>query len=297
MSLLLRCCWLLTIACCGTVAAGGITVIDDNGRSVTLSAPAQRIVTLAPHAAELVYAAGAGDRLVAVSEYSDYPPEAAQLPVVAGGGGVDLERIVALAPDLVIGWASGNPSSTLHRLEQLGIPVFLSEIRRLEQIGTSLDRIGQLAGVAAAAAAARARFEARLDAASGDRRARRPVSLFFQIDYRPLMTLGGHHLAGEVFGRCGARNVFDDLATLAAVVGREDVIRADPDVILVATSNDPAAALAEWHRFPGMRAVQNEQLYEAPAALMVRPTPRIVEGIEWLCTTLDRVRDASGSDR
>jgi ABC-type Fe3+-hydroxamate transport system substrate-binding protein len=104
------------------------------------------------------------------------------------------------------------------------------------------------------------------------------------------MTLGGHHLAGEVFRRCGGRNVFDGLSSLAAVVGREDVIRADPEVILVATSSDPAAALAEWRRFPRMRAVQRDQLYQAPAAVMVRPTPRIVEGIEWLCATLDRVR-------
>ena len=280
----------------GSPVCAAITAVDDAGQQITLVQPAQRIVSLAPNITELVFAAGAGDRLVGVSEYSDYPEAARSIRRIGGGNGLDLEAIVALAPDLVIAWQSGNPSRPVARLQELGLTVFITEPRHLQDIPDSLRRFGRLAGTGAVAARQISEFERRYDELHRQYSGQEPVSVFYQVWDRPLMTVNGEHLISDVIRLCGGRNVFAGLSALAPQVTTEAVLAANPEVIVAGGDGKPAAAgLAEWQRWPDLSAVAHGYLFVIPRELLVRPTPRILQGAEQLCALLDEVRiDKSG---
>lgn len=272
----------LAAACLWPLVAQAVQVTDDTGRVVRLEAPARRVVTLAPHATELVYAAGGGSALVGVSERSDHPPAARRLPRVAAGGRVDVEAVLALAPDLVIAWGSGNRREDVDRLAALGVPVFTSEIRRLAGIPRTLERLGRLLGTGAAARRAAQAFRRAL--ADLPARSRR-VPVFLEISHRPLMTLNGEHLASEVLRRCGGHNVFAGLSPLAATVSVEAVLARRPRVILVSDGiADLGPVLAFWRRLPGLGA----RVFTVPADTLFRPTPRILAGLRAVCAVLGR---------
>src|SRR3990170_4224847 len=172
-------------------AAAPVSAVDSDGRRVQLDGPAQRIVSLAPHVTEQLFAAGAGSKVVGASEYSDYPEEAKALPRVASSGAINLEMVLALKPDLVVAWRLEATAAALARLDSLGVPVFHSEARRLSHIPHLIEALGELAGTSATARPlARSLREelVRLGAEYGSRRA---VTVFYQISERPLMTVGG----------------------------------------------------------------------------------------------------------
>jgi len=285
------CAW---FACCCLLpmpVLSGPHVVDDSGRPVVLAGPARRIVSLAPYLTELLFAAGAGDVLVGVSEYSDYPAASRGIPRVGGGGGLDLERIVALHPDLVVAWQSGNPAWQVQRLRELGLTVFVSEPRRLAAISHTIDSLARLAGTESAAQPVTADFNRRLAALRRTFRGRAPVRVYYQIWDRPLMTINGMHLIDDVIRLCGGNNVFADLPDLAPQVGIESVLQRDPQVIVVAAGRDETGSgLATWRRWPQLMAVRQGQLYEIERELLVRHTPRILDGAERLCRILDRAR-------
>ncbi|MCB1943324.1 MAG: ABC transporter substrate-binding protein, partial [Candidatus Accumulibacter sp.] len=129
-----------------------VSVVDDAGTTLRLARPAQRIVSLAPHLTETLFAAGAGGRVVGTVEYSNFPPAAANIARVGGYSQIDLERVVALKPDLVIAWQSGNAAAHLDRLRALGLPVYLSQPDRIEDVASEIERFGVLAGSTAMAA-------------------------------------------------------------------------------------------------------------------------------------------------
>jgi len=270
-----------------------VSVSDDTGREVRLARPAQRIVSLAPHITELLFSAGAGDRLVGAVDFSDWPPAAKQLPRVGAYNAVDMERILALRPDLVVAWASGNPPALIERLRGLGLTVFLSEPRELEDVAGNLERLGRLAGTEATAQAAADAFRRRLQALRERYSARAPVSVFYQIWFRPLMTVNGEHLISKVIRLCGGRNVFADLPALVPKLDMEAVLAADPQAI-VAGVREPGdeAWQADWRRWPQLRAVREGHLISLPADLMQRHTVRILDGAGQLCAALERVRAA-----
>ncbi|MDH3901070.1 MAG: cobalamin-binding protein, partial [Gammaproteobacteria bacterium] len=209
-----------------------ISVVDDAGQQITLERPAQRIVSLAPNITELVFAAGAGGRLVGVSEYSDYPDAARSIRRIGGGSGLDLEAIAGLRPDLVIAWQSGNPSQPVKRLLELGFTVFISEPRHLQDITESLRRFGRLAGTDAVAARQSSDFEHRHEQLKRRYSDQEPVSVFYQVWDRPLMTVNGQHLISDVIRMCGGRNVFAELPALAPQITIEAVLAANPEVIV-----------------------------------------------------------------
>lgn len=266
-------------------------VRDDQGTPVRLAAPATRIVTLSPHLAELVYAAGAGDRLVGVSAHSDYPPAVRALPVVGDAGRADLERILALQPDLVLAWAFGGQQADVQRLRALGLVVVATEPRRLEDIPRHIELIGRLAGTGYEAARTAHRFRRRLALLRSRYAGRRPVTVFFEIWHTPLMTVNGRHIISEALAVCGGRNVFAQLAAVAPTVSMEALRAADPEVIVV---SGPAARrealLSAWRGGMALRAVRAGHVYFADADLMHRPTPRMLDGIQVLCADLDRAR-------
>ena len=272
----------------GPVRAEPIRARDDRGMQLVLNAPAQRIVTLAPNLTELIHAAGGAASLVAVDSSSNYPPAVANLPRIGDAAGLDLERILALHPDLVFGWSSGNKPSDIARLEQLGVKVFLSEPRRLTDIPRTLRVMGTLLGTAGVGEKQARAFERRLQSLHTLAAGARAVSVFFEVWHQPLITVNGQHLISDVLTLCGGSNVFGSLPALAPSVSLESVLLADPEVIIA--TDVPREALAAWNRTARLRAVQRRQIYELHPDLITRATPRVLEGAEKICRWLAAAR-------
>ena len=295
---------LAVLACAGAACAGwagqagaaGIELADDRGRVLRLAHPAGRIVTLAPHLTELVYAAGAGAKLVGAARYSDYPEAARRLPAVGDAAQVDVEQVLALAPDVVLGWRSGNPPAQIERLERLGVAVFVTEPARLTDVARILRAIGTLAGSAEAAGKAAAAFEGELGRLARGRDRLRPVPVFYEVWHQPLLTVSDAHSIGDVIRLCGGRNVFGASAALTPEVSLESVIAAAPEVILgggsAARAKDFAAA---WQRFDVIPAVRNRRVHFIDADLIQRPTPRLLRGAELICGYIDAARTGAGN--
>jgi iron complex transport system substrate-binding protein len=278
----------LALALAGAAHAR-VAAVDDEGRTVQLAQPARRIVSLAPHLTEQLFAIGAGDLIVGTTDFADFPAAAQALPRVARAHSVDLERISAARPDLVLVWGSGFPPATIDAVRRLGVPVFVSEPARLADIATSLERLGALTGRSSSRAAAE--FNARLAALRDRYRGRREVRVFYQVWSDPLMTLGGRHLVSEGIALCGGRNVFADLAPMAPRVSTEAVLAADPEVIVTAEPGArPSDALATWQRFGRIAAVRRNLLVTLDADRINRHGPRIVDELAVLCEAIDRAR-------
>jgi iron complex transport system substrate-binding protein len=267
-----------------------IVLHDDRGRELALDAPAQRIVSLAPHLTELLFAAGAGSKLVGTVAYSDYPDQARDIPVVGNSASLDMERIVALKPDVVVAWLSGNPSGEIAKLEQLGLRVLVTEPRSLERIAEQITLFGRLAGTERAAAAAAAQFRRDFAALRREYQGRRKVSVFYQVWHEPLMTVNGKHVINEVIDLCGGKNIFAGLRTLAPSVSLEAVLAADPEAIVTGSEQPAMMALEDWRAWKNLRAVRNGDLITIPPDDISRPTPRILIGARRLCAQLDHVR-------
>ncbi len=269
----------------------GPSAVDASGRTVELDAPAKRIVALAPHIVENVYSAGAGDRLVGVVSYSDYPEQARELPQVGSSFAWSLEAVVAMRPDLVILWGSGNGLTGLAGLERLGVPTYVSEPRTFADIAGNIRAIGTLAGTRASAEAAADAFEARIAALRERHAHSRRLRAFDEIWNQPLQTVNGEHMISQVLDLCAAQNIFADLTPLAPRVNIEAVLASDPEVI-VASGMDRSRPewLDEWLRFPDLQAVRHDALVHIDPDLLQRPTTRIAEGATRLCAKLEQVR-------
>lgn len=274
----------------GTVHAE-VRVTDDYGRDVVLAAPARRVVSLAPHLTELMYAAGAGDRLVGAFAYSDYPPEARNLPRVGSEAQIDLEAVVALKPDLVVAWPQSGSTRAVERIAALGIAVFRSEPRELEDIARTMETLGRLTESEATATAAAQAFRARTAHLARAYGSRPVVRAFYQVWDRPLITVNADHVISKVMRLCGGENVMADLPAIAPAIDRERVLRADPEVI-VASGADGARPpwLDHWQAFPALAAVRGGNLYAIRPELLQRHTPRILDGAEALCRIFEAVR-------
>ncbi|HSH27539.1 MAG TPA: ABC transporter substrate-binding protein, partial [Wenzhouxiangella sp.] len=172
-----------------------------------------RVVSLAPHLTELVFAAGAGDTLVGVVAYSDWPEKARELPLIGDAYRFDMETILGLDADLALAWTGGTPVAVARRLKALGVELMWVETRTLADIGAALERIGTRLGTADRAADVAANFREELTALRERHHGASDVSIFYQVSARPLFTLGKPHVITEVFEVCGARNAFDDLDT------------------------------------------------------------------------------------
>ncbi|WP_244119473.1 cobalamin-binding protein [Burkholderia gladioli] len=279
-----------------TSATNAITVIDDAGRIVTLSAPARRVISVAPHATELLYAAGGAAAMVGAVSYSDYPEAARALPRVGDNRSLDLERIVALKPDLIVVWRHGNADRQTAQLAALGIPLYFSEPKRLDDVAVSLDKLGRLLGTRAQADRAAADYRQRIAALRARYAARPPVTVFLQIWDRPLTTLNGAQIVSDVLRLCGGRNVFAALQPVAPTVSDEAVLAADPEAIVAtaqgATASDASLpSLERWRRWPSLAAVARSNLFAVDGDWLTRPTPRLALGAEQVCRDLETARE------
>ena len=254
----------------------------------------ERIISVAPNLTELLYAAGAADELVAVSEYSDYPEAAKALPRIGDAFRLDYERIVSLAPTVAVTWETGTPPEVQKRLESLGIRVVGIPTTRLEDIAAGLETLGRLAGTEEVAAAAAARFRADIARLRAEYHDRPKLRVFIEIDDTPLFTVGGGHLITEIVELCGGSNVFADANALAFPVDLESVLVRAPQVILSTDNDDP---VEYWARFGGLAAVASGSVYHAPADLLARPSPRTSQGAAEVCSELDDARRRAGLAR
>lgn len=280
---------LLAVALLCASARADIVLRDDTQTEVRLPAPAKRIVSLAPNITEVVYAAGAGDKLVGSVDFSDYPAAAKTLPRVGSYARVDIEAIAALRPDLVLAWDSGNPSAGIMQLRKLGIPVFVTEPRTLDDVARDLERYGTLAGTGAGKVAAQA-YRKRLQSMQ-QQASRPPVRVFYQIWDEPLMTVNGRQIISDVIRLCGGVNVFAELPALAPTVSVESVLAADPDVIIAGGMGERNASWLEpWKKWPRLKATAKRNLFFIDPNLLQRHTPRLLDGAEVLCAKLEEAR-------
>lgn len=259
----------------------------------------QRLITLAPHLTELAFASGAGSALVGVVAYSNYPSEAHALPEIGDAFRFDLETIVALEPTHALAWRGGTPTMVAEQLESLGVDVVWIETASFEDIAQALMDIAEVAGDVQTAEQTAddflgqiAHWTERQDSALNEA----PVEIFYQISARPLYTFGGRHVINEVFETCGGRNVFVASDIEALSVDREAVLHRQPDLIIAGLPEheDPSQSdpLEQWMPYQ-QGALANTQFHRVDPNLLVRPTPRIVEGVERLCGLMAQVKDPS----
>lgn len=274
-------------------ASAEIQLAQANGEILTLPVPAQRIITLAPNLAELVFAAGAGKQLKAVVEYSNFPEPVTGLPKVGNAFRIDLERIIELEPDLIIAWKSGNPQTALQKLAQLGFVVWQIEITRPEEIADTLESISYAAGTEAIGLPAAAKFRDKLTYLRQQNTDKPRIEYFFQITARPLYTVNGQHIISLSLAICGGHNVFSDLATLAPQVSRESVILADPQVMIATEIAGQPPSLDVWRDWPRLQAVQKNTMLYLPADEISQAAPRLLDSIELACKLLDEIRSAT----
>lgn len=272
------------------------TVVDDLGQSVAVAPAPLRIVSLAPGATEMLFAAGAGQEVIATVEYSDEPPAARQVPRIGDVAAVDMERLVGLRPDVVVLWAKGGNPAQRERIASLRIPLYEQQVARLADISAAVRRLGALAGTSAVAEAAARQIEARLAALMatyGAHPGRRP-SVLLQVWNRPIYTIGGEHLMSDALALCGARNVFDDLPEPGPIVDTESVIARNPDIIIAAApTGEGAAWVADWMRLKSLKAVRAGRVVAFEDQALSRLGPSVISATEALCKTLAGVSRGS----
>ena len=287
---------LCSLLCSLTIAAAAradISVRDDDGKLVTLKKPAQRIIAMAPHVTELLFAAGGGERIVGAVSYSDYPPAAKLIARVGDNRQVDLERIIALQPDLIVVWLHGSSERQVELLRQLKVPIFHSEPKKLEGIADSLVRLGQLMGTETVANAAAADIRSQFAAMAQTYGKRSPVRLFYQVWDKPLYTLSNASIVSDAMRLCGGVNVFGELPVTAPVVGVEAVLQADPEAIF-GTAEKDYGGINLWRQYPRMQAVKRDNLFTLNGELLNRAGPRMVPGTLALCEKLEQARQRRG---
>ena len=263
-------------------------LVDDRGNEIRLAFPPRRIVSLAPHATELLFAAGLAERVVAVDPDSDHPPAARALPKVGALPEPQVERLFALRPDLVVAWAPGVRPGFVERMARLGIAVFVSDPRTLDAVAASLSRFGQLAATGAAPAGApAARFARELAALRARWADRAAVSVFVQIWGDPLITITDRDLIGDAIAACGGVNIAAALPGAAPRIDAERVLAAGPGLVVATDSPD---AESRWRRLGLLRPEGPARFAYLDPVVLQRPGPRILEAVERLCREIDAAR-------
>lgn len=286
---------LLVIALFSTNAHAYLSAIDDTGAAITLRKPAQRIVSLAPHATELLFAAGGGDHLVGTVRFSDFPPAARTIPRVGDNLQVDLEKIVALKPDLLVVWRHNASERQIEQLHALGIPLYYSEPQKVGDIPDALLRLGHLMGTGQQAERGAAEFRRQLNELAARYSHRPPVRVFYQVWDKPLSTLNDKHAVSDAIRLCGGQNVFGHMATSVPGVSPEAVLQENPEAIITGARRDAdTGGAGMWKQFPSMLAVRRNNLFAVDADLMHRPGPRIIQGAAELCERLELARQRRG---
>src|ERR1700730_4961368 len=281
--------WLSTLLmlCASAAAAGVVIVSDDTGRTVTLPSTPTRIISLAPGATEMLFAAGAGQHVIATVQYSDEPAAAKQVPRIGDVVAIDMEKLVALRPEVAVVWPGGGNPAQIEEIGRMGIPLYRQQVNALADLPWSLSPPGGLRGKRAGAGQAARNIEGRLANLSQTYGGGRHPSVLLQVWNHPIYTVGGTHLISDALTLCGARNVFGDLRDLSPAVDVEAVVARNPDIIVAAAP--PGAGtewLADWRRFTTLRAVRTGNLIAFEDQRLTRLGPSVVTATEALCKVL-----------
>jgi iron complex transport system substrate-binding protein len=268
--------------------AAGRDVVDDTGAHLSLSHPVARIISLAPGATEMLFAAGAGSELVATVAYSDQPAAARQVPRIGDSNAIDMERLLVLKPDVVVFWPGGNNPAQIAQLRRLGVALYGQQVNRLADLGASLRRLGVLAATQPAANQRAAQIDQQLSQLRARYTNRRPLTALLQTWNQPLYTVGGRQLMSDALSVCAVSNVFGDLTQLSPAVQVEAVLTRDPDLIIAAAPpGDGVQWLAAWRKFPSLKAVRNGNLLDFADQALGRLGPSMLEATANLCRQID----------
>jgi len=280
---------LLLAGFCAT--ARGVTVTDDLGKTVSLPATPTRIVSLAPGATEMLFAAGAGNHIVATVQYADEPPAAKQIPRIGDVVAIDLEKLVALRPQVAVVWPGGGNPAQIEEIARMGIPLYQQQVNSLADIPGSVRRLGALAGTGAAADRTAQDIERRLARLAHQYDSKRHPTVLLQVWNHPIYTVGAKQVMSDALRLCGARNVFGDLPDLAPAVDVEAIVARNPDIIVAAAPPGAGGGwLADWKRFGTLRAVRNGNLIDFEDQRLTRLGPSVVDATEELCKALAKAR-------
>lgn len=288
---------LFLIAFCLFVATGPVAqslqVTDDLGNNVDLPEAAKRIVSLAPHVTEMLYAIGAGHQVVAGVSHSDYPEAAKSLPLIGTYTKINLELLLTLKPDLVVAWYSGNGPEQINKIKSLGLPLYVTNPEVPEDIAINLSNLGRLTGNTIKAEKARSAFIEELNQLRSTYSGRTTVTTFYQVWNNPLVTLNNHHLISQLISLCGGSNVFANLPNLATQISIEAVLAEDPEVIIASGMGEERPDwLNDWLDWPNLKAVKRGHLFFIPPDIVQRHSPRVLEGARLLCEQLEQARSA-----
>ncbi|CAK4069459.1 vitamin B12 ABC transporter substrate-binding protein BtuF [Vibrio sp. 16] len=257
--------------------------------STLFAAPVEKVISLAPHATELAYAAGLGDKLIAVSEHSDYPEQALKLEKVANYQGIKIERIIALQPDLIIAWPSGNPQKELEKLKQFGFNIYYSQTHSLSDIADNIERLSQYSASPSDGVKAAADFRQQLSNFKAKYQTTQPIRYFYQLSEQPIISVAQGKWPSEVFSFCGGENIFEHSAAPYPQVGVEQVLVQQPDVIFTSEHAIKNGNMwAKWEK--ELSAVRNDHVWSLESDWLNRPTPRTLRAIEQVCDYFEAVR-------
>lgn len=249
----------------------------------------ERVISLAPSSTELVYAAGLGDKLVAVSEYSDYPEEAQLLEKVANFDSVNIERIIALNPDLIVAWRSGGSIKSLNQLKGLGFSIYYSDTTYVADIADRIEELSQYADQPDVGRTNAKAFREELKRLQDQYSSRTPISYFYQLSSKPIYTIANNHWPSEVFSLCGGINIFEQSPTPYPQVGLEQVIVKAPQVMFTSPHTVQNTELwTPWQK--QIPAVSNKFIWSLNADWLNRPTPRSLKAIEQACQHFEIAR-------
>ncbi|WP_084205714.1 cobalamin-binding protein [Thiomicrorhabdus chilensis] len=257
----------------------------------TSRADYQRIISLSPHITELLFSAGAGDKLIGRVAFSDYPPQVSDIANVGTAAALSIERIIQLQPDLIIAWQSGTRPQDVERLNQLGFHVIFSEPRKLSEIPQEIRRFGTLFNSADHAEIQALKLEKLIETLRQRYTSSLPVRAFYQIWNDPLMTVNQQQFISQAMQLCGARNIFADLPLLAGEVNMESVLQRDPQIILLGGEEAMQKQWQqEWQKWHSLTAVKNQQIYTLNADFFHRATARLIEALPQLCENIQQAR-------
>jgi len=283
--------WLVAASLVAGNLHAAIVVRDDAGTTLTLTRPAQRIISLAPDETEMLFAAGGAGHVVGAIRFSDYPAAATLLPVVGDVQGLDLERILSLKPDLIVAWGTGTGAQQIQLLRQTGIPVFVAQPRHLADIPDGIQTLGHLMGTQSQAEPLANALRAKLTELNHRYASLAPVRLFYQVWDQPLFTLNSQNIVSDAIALCGGVNIFSDLKTISPSIDVESVVRANPEAIVGTEEKHPSiGGVMMWKKFPSMLAVQRANLFEVDGNLINRAGPRMIAGTAALCEKMNEAR-------
>ncbi|XHF86683.1 vitamin B12 ABC transporter substrate-binding protein BtuF [Vibrio sp. HN007] len=249
----------------------------------------ERVVSLAPSSTEIAYAAGLGDKMIAASKFSDYPEQAKSLERVAAYNSVNIERIIALNPDLIVAWRSGSSLKTLHQLEQLGFTLFYTDTDSLAEIATHIEELGKFSDNPADSIRVANQFREQLTRLQKRYTDKEPVKYFYQLSSSPIFTIAQSSWPSEVFELCGGVNVFNDSPSPYPQVGFEQVLAYAPEIIF--TSAHAIQDTSQWMIWKDqVPAVAHNHIWSLNADWLNRPTPRSLLAVEEVCNYFDEAR-------